>query len=143
MKKSRLLAFTLVELLVVIGIIAVLIGILLPALSKVRTASQALKCSSNLRQLVVATQMFANEHTGYLPKAENNGSPRMQGWNVRLGTRWEYDDNLWSWQYALLKYVNKSKDVFLCPADTDPKIRYQWNNAMQTEPQMIWRAVIA
>src|SRR5213075_447395 len=88
--------FTLVELLVVIGIIAVLVGILLPALSKARTASQALKCSSNLRQLVLASHMFANEHGGYLPKAENNGSPRMQGWSNRRGTRWEFDDNLWS-----------------------------------------------
>src|SRR5438034_10719995 len=109
----RLSGFTLIELLVAIGIIAVLVGIRLPALSKARTASQALKCSSNLRQLVLATHMFANEHQGYLPKAENNGSPRMQGWAGRLGTRWEFDDNMWSWQFALLKYVNKSKAVYL------------------------------
>jgi len=51
----------------------------------------------------------ANEHQGYLPKAENNGSPSMQGWANRRGTRWEFDDNLWSWQYVLLKYVNRSK----------------------------------
>src|SRR6478672_8403423 len=107
-------AFTLVELLVVIGIIAVLIGILLPALSKARTSSQALKCSSNMRQLVLATHMFANEHAGYLPKAENNGSSHMRGWSVRMSERWEFDDNLWSWQWALYKYVNKNGAVFQC-----------------------------
>jgi prepilin-type processing-associated H-X9-DG protein/prepilin-type N-terminal cleavage/methylation domain-containing protein len=133
--RFRSWGFTLIELLVVIGIIAVLVGILLPALSKARTSAQALKCSSNLRQIVMATQMFANEHGGFLPKAENNGSPRMQGWSTRLGTRWEFDDNMWSWQWAIYKYVNKNAAVFQCPADADPKIRYTWNDG-QTDGKL-------
>jgi len=132
-KRSRIghqPAFTLVELLVVIGIIAVLISVLLPALSRARTSAQTVACKSNLRQLVLATTMFANDHGGYLPKAENNGSPRMQGWSVRLGSRWEFSDNVWSWQFAILKYVNRNKAVFQCPTDDSPKTRYTWNDSM-------------
>jgi prepilin-type N-terminal cleavage/methylation domain-containing protein/prepilin-type processing-associated H-X9-DG protein len=60
-------AFTLVELLVVIGIIAVLIGILLPALSRAREASYTTQCLSNLRQVGLYLNLYANENKGYLP----------------------------------------------------------------------------
>ena len=60
-------AFTLVELLVVIGIIAVLIGILLPSLAKARRSAYVTACLSNEKQILYAVLMYANEHKGYLP----------------------------------------------------------------------------
>jgi prepilin-type N-terminal cleavage/methylation domain-containing protein/prepilin-type processing-associated H-X9-DG protein len=62
-------AFTLVELLVVIGVIAVLIALLMPALSGARDAANRAKCLSNLRSILQAAHMHAQEHRGYMPIA--------------------------------------------------------------------------
>ena len=72
--------FTLVELLVVIGIIAVLLAILLPALNRARASAQSVQCKSNLRQLATATLMYAAENRDVLPYdqktlLDSNGNP--------------------------------------------------------------------
>jgi len=61
--------FTLVELLVVIGIIALLIAILMPALARSRESANRLKCQAQLRNIGQAFQLHANEHRGYYPVA--------------------------------------------------------------------------
>src|ERR1051325_1367162 len=78
---SRRRAFTLIELLVVIAIIAILASLLLPALSKAKEQGQRAKCIANVKQILLATQMYVTDSNDYMPYTSwSSGTFNVANW---------------------------------------------------------------
>lgn len=122
MVRPRTRAFTLVELLVVIGIIALLISILLPALSSAREQASKVNCLSNLRQLGMAAIMYANEHKGTLPTRRLSAAWPPQVW---FWEGWGSDERE-LWMGYLPNYsVERGSPSFYCPSSRGENI-HSW-----------------
>jgi prepilin-type N-terminal cleavage/methylation domain-containing protein len=129
MRKRR--GFTLVELLVVIGIIAVLISLLLPSLNRAREAARRTQCLSNLRQIHQAFAMYANQNKDLVPLGVSGN---------------EYQFNYVIWRdlgvgrhqaFGLLHQNNLIPDprAFYCPSDVSPFYQFDnENNPWPVEP---------
>jgi|GEM_PF-174597 len=109
--------FTLVELLVVLGILGILAGLLLPALSRARTAVYRVQCCNNLRQWGVATHLFVFDHEDYLPRdGSPNGSSTQEGWYVDLPrSLGQPDYHALSWRTNAA--ISCGRSLWICPAN--------------------------
>lgn len=101
MKAKKANGFTLIELLVVIAVIALLMSILMPALSRARDQARRVGCSNNLKQIGTSLHMYANDYDSKLP--------------LNHGGNW-----LWDIAYSTTDYILKTggdRKTFYCPCD--------------------------
>ena len=120
-------AFTLIELLIVIGIIAALVAILLPVVGQARASSQSVACLGNLRQISLAFNLYAHDHRGALPPSSDPAKSDQ------------------SWESLLMKYLS-GREAFRCPADNvifeNHYSSYDWRDTGEPSTSLAGRTVL-
>jgi prepilin-type N-terminal cleavage/methylation domain-containing protein len=140
---ARKRAFTLVELLVVIGIIALLVSILMPTLAKVRQSAIRTQCMSNQRQLLLGLEMYKSAYGGktpiYVPGANmagsliiRHGEGDVKNWEMPTtsafpsGRRGSTNEGYTNLGFLWLKRFVRDGRVFFCPINTYYNFENQW-----------------
>jgi general secretion pathway protein G len=130
MKTNRSAAFTLIELLTVIAIIGILAAIIIPTVSRVRQSARRAQCTANLKSIMMAAHLYANDNKNKLPRVAdpalgtyNNGTPNPNGSGL-------ID--------LLLNYTNNGYPSFYCAdVPTTSTVTYAYQNA-RTDSKRFW-----
>jgi prepilin-type N-terminal cleavage/methylation domain-containing protein/prepilin-type processing-associated H-X9-DG protein len=125
--------FTLVELLVVIGIVALLIAILLPALNRAREQAKQVQCMSNLKQLAQAMLIYCNDNHGFFPRC----GPYSSGSRPEMAEDW-----IW-WQQASSNTAQApNRDIFQSPIMRCMNVRPRTTIATKTDFSELRQSVL-
>lgn len=113
--------FTLIEVLVVVAVIALLIAILMPSLSRAKAMSRNVQCQSNMKQLATAFAAYVTENKGRLPGSDDYDADWLGHYNISKGARRGLPNGRNPDDGTIFKHMGKNKLAYCCPDDDRPR----------------------